>query len=121
MRLWLRSYRVCEHVCRRSCTRRLRLDEEGVEGGTARGQALVIPNEEATCVRCRQQVERASDMHLVAEARTMVGRRREPVVSRQCRGVSRREVAEVIVGDADDACRVDGHRGCEGGLAGGGA
>ncbi len=39
-------------------------------------------------------------MHFVAKARTMVGRRREPVISRERRGL-RGEVAEVVVGDAN--------------------
>src|SRR6266700_2153480 len=120
----LRSYGVCEDVCRRSCRRRsctrwLRLDEERHECCSIDPQGLVVPNEETTCVRCLEQVERASDMGLIAEALAIIGRICEPVVSRQCRGVSGREVAEVIVGDADDACRVDGHRGREGGPAGG--
>src|SRR5712692_5388331 len=119
----LRSYGVCEHVCRRSCTRRsctrrLRLNEERHERCSIGPQGLVIPDEETTCVRCLQQVEGASNMRLIAEARAMIERGREPVVSRQCRCISCGKVAEVVVGHADDACRVDGYRGCEGGPAG---
>src|SRR5215469_12979747 len=100
----LRSYGVCEHVCPVTGIPRVRRDEERDERCTictTDTQGLVVPKEETTCVRCRQQVERASDMRLIAEALAMIERRREPVVSRQCRGISGREVAEVIVGDAD--------------------
>src|SRR5215471_5335532 len=100
----LGRYGVCEHVCPVTCIPRVRRDEERDERTTTDTQGLVVPKEETTCLRCRQQVERASDMRLIAEALAMIERRREPVVSRQCRGVSGREVAEVIVGDADDTC-----------------
>ena len=48
------------------------------------------------------------DARLVTEARTMISRRREPVISRLPSGDFIR-VAEVIVGHGDCASRVDSH------------
>src|SRR6266516_6161231 len=102
-RIWiqLRGDSGGEHVCPITGIPRVRLDEEGLEQGPTCVQAFVIPDEETACIGCCQHVEGTSDMRLVAEGCTMVGRRREPVVSRQRRGVSCSEVAEVVVSDAD--------------------
>ena len=82
---------------------RVRLDEERLERCTACAQALVVSNEEATCKRRRQHIERAGDVCLIAEGCTMVGRYHEPVIGRQRRGL-RGEVTEVVEGDADCPC-----------------
>jgi len=92
-----------EHVCPVSDIPRVCLDEERFERLTNIGQTLVVPNEEAARKGCRQHVEGASDVHLVAEARAMVGRRHQPVIGWQCRGLGA-EVAEVVEGDADNPC-----------------
>src|SRR5215467_6285700 len=99
-----------EHVCSVTQIPRVRLDEERFEGGSNRGQTLVIPDKEATCKGCRQHVEGASKMHLVAEGCAMVGRRHEPVVGRQGCRISCGEGAEVVEGDADCSCRIDANR-----------
>src|SRR2546421_11924463 len=77
-----------------------------------RSQTLVVPHEEATRKGGCQHVEGTSYVRLIAEARTMVGRRHRPVVGRQCRGLCG-QVAKVIEGDADGPRCIDIDRGSE--------
>ena len=83
-----------------------------MERCSARPQTLVVPHEEATRKGGCQHVEGTSDVRLIAEARTMVGRRHRPVVGRQRRGL-RGQVAKVIEGDADGPYCIDIDRGSE--------
>ena len=62
-----------EHICRRSCARVVRLDEERFERCTNIGQGLVVPEEQATRIGRYRHIEGGrGDAYLVAEARTMV-------------------------------------------------
>ncbi len=95
--------RNCEHICPIISVPRVRRDEEGMERRPNRGQALVIPNEEASRRQgCRQHVERTGDVRLGAEAQAR-RHRPEPVVGRQLRCLCG-EATEVIVADTDYAC-----------------
>ncbi len=89
-----------------------------MERGSNGRHGFVIPNEEAARKGRIQHVEGTSNMCLIAEARTMIGRRREPVISRKRRSVSLGKITEVVVRHTDRAHRVDGHRGREGWPAG---
>ncbi len=107
-----------EHICPIAGILVVRLDEERFERCTNIGQGFVVPDEEATRIGCIQHVEGTSNMCLIAEARAMIGRRREPVIGWQRRGVSLGKVAEVVVRHGNRARRVDSHCRREGGPAG---
>src|SRR5438034_2562159 len=73
--------RRCEHVCPIRFILVICLDEERHKRCSIDIQTLVVPKEEAPSIRCVQYVEGGrGDARLVPKARTMVGRRREPVV-----------------------------------------
>src|SRR5439155_14608817 len=67
-----------KHVCPVRGVARVRLDEERYQGRAVCLEALVVANEKATRVRCRQLVEGTRYVCLAVEARAVICRLGHP-------------------------------------------